>query len=111
MHIYLFCHTKKVEAYQSWLDRHCHYNFQIMKCQDRACCEEPTTPSELLTWLPDPVLQPDGQHFKSYDESKLLDTTEEDRPSLKILKKSTKSKESDVSNVAVTSNAHPADNV
>ena len=70
-------HTKKVEAYQSWLDRHCrqrHYNFQIMQCQDRACCKEPT-PSELLTWLPDPVLQPDGQHFKSYDESKLLDTT------------------------------------
>ena len=60
--------TNKVQSYQKWLNVHCQrwYNFQIRKCNDPTCCLPPSTPVELLNWLPDPVLQPDGEHFKSY---------------------------------------------
>ncbi|KAH3781540.1 hypothetical protein DPMN_159371 [Dreissena polymorpha] len=34
-------HTRKVESYISWVDKHCrqrHYAFQIRKCEDADCC-------------------------------------------------------------------------
>ena len=80
-------HTSKVPSYHAWLEAHCRqrqYNFQIRKCNDESCCSLPSAPAALLTWLPDPVLQANGEHYKSYTEVKDVDTTEDDRPSLKL---------------------------
>ncbi|XP_014676820.1 PREDICTED: uncharacterized protein LOC106816715 [Priapulus caudatus] len=81
-------HTQKIKSYNEWLTAHCrsrHYSFQIRKCGDRNCCLAPQSPPEDLQWLPDPVLDPDDRlHYKRYDTEKDTETTEEDRPSLKI---------------------------
>lgn len=77
-------HTKKIDSYQLWLENHCrqrHYNFQIKKCEDPACCSPTSLPREKLDWLPDPVLDATGEHYKKYSEVKDQTTTEEDRPS------------------------------
>ena len=76
--------TSKCEDFQNWLEKHSRtrqYTFQIRKCRDNNCCRSSTLSDE-LTWLPDPVLTEDGDHFKSYTEVKGTDTTEDDRPSL-----------------------------
>lgn len=81
-------HTSKIQSYIDWLEVHCrqrHYCFQIKKCSDPNCCLPPENP--LLTWLPDPCLDQSGEHYMKYLEVKDLDTTEADRPSLKIPKK------------------------
>ncbi|WAQ98046.1 hypothetical protein MAR_022419 [Mya arenaria] len=68
----------------SWMEKHCrerHYNFQIRKCEDPACCSPSTVPREFLDWLPDPVLDGDTNHYKQYDQLKGIDTTEDSRPS------------------------------
>ena len=86
-------HTKSVESYQQWLERHCqarHYTFQIRKCENADCCLPPDLPKEVLSWLPDPVLDESGCHYKPYEEVKSTSTTEADRPSLKVNKKSKK---------------------
>jgi hypothetical protein len=87
-------HTQKIKSYNEWLTAHCrsrHYSFQIRKCGDRNCCLEPHSPPEDLQWLPDPVLDPDDRlHYKRYDTVKGTETTEEDRPSLKIPAKTKK---------------------
>ncbi|CAL4131250.1 unnamed protein product, partial [Meganyctiphanes norvegica] len=50
---------------------------------DRNCCLPSTLADEELSWLPDPILTSDGEHFKPYSEVKGSETTEDDRPSLK----------------------------
>ena len=63
-----------------------HQSFQIRKCADMNCCLPPSLPREKLTWLPDPMLDESGEHFKSYDVVKNKSTSEKDRPSLKLKK-------------------------
>ena len=80
-------HTKKVKAYTDWLEAHCQqrqYTFQIHKCGDENCCLPSTLTVEEMKWLPDPVIdETDPDHFKPYSEVKNIETTEDDRPSLK----------------------------
>ena len=65
------------------LSRQRQYTFQLRKCDDDSCCIPATTPPHQLHWLPDPVLQEqDNDHYMPYEEAKLLETTEKDRPSL-----------------------------
>lgn len=67
-------HTKNIDAYNVWLDKHCRQRqhvFQIMKCDDPECC----APS---LWLPDLVLSDDGQHFKTFSEVYGTDTNDSD---------------------------------
>lgn len=64
-------HTRKCVSYNKWKEEHCRerqYTFQIRKCKDPECCLPPRLPSEMLMWLPDPVLAEGGEHFKKYDE-------------------------------------------
>ncbi|XP_062616566.1 uncharacterized protein LOC134278262 [Saccostrea cucullata] len=84
-------HTKKVKSYQAWMDRHCkctQYVFQIKKCEDVACCIPPKSP--LPSWLPDPQLDATGDHYLPYSEVRGQETTEKDRPTLKLLKEKKK---------------------
>jgi len=77
----------KNDSYNTWIANHCrerHYIFQIKKCNDVACCLPPTLSPEELHWLPDPVSDLTGDHFKPYSEIKNIDTDDADRPSLKI---------------------------
>lgn len=37
-------------------------------------------------WLPEPVLEADGEHFIHYDHVKNIETTEKNRPSLAVQK-------------------------
>jgi hypothetical protein len=87
-------HTKKVAAYGSWVEEHCRerqYSFQIQKCKDTSCCIPSTLPAAELQWLPDPVLKEnDPDHFKTYQEVKGTDTTDNDRPSLRKTSTETK---------------------
>ena len=69
---------------------HCrarHYTFQIRKCDKPDCCLPAEVPKEELCWLPDPVLDDSGCHFKPYEDVKSCPTTEDHRPSLKVVKK------------------------
>lgn len=79
--------TSKSPSYTAWVEKHCrmrHYTFQIRKCQDLTCCSAPKLPYQDLKWLPDPILDTDGDHFLPYSQVKLmLETDETDRPSLK----------------------------
>lgn len=80
-------HTSKVKSYQEWCSLHCrarHYCFQIRKCTDQTCCSPTENLQSDLTWLPDPVLDRTGEHYMKYEEVKDTETTENDRPSLKI---------------------------
>ncbi|XP_070559193.1 uncharacterized protein [Ptychodera flava] len=82
-------HTQKVKSYTSWMDKHSRqrqYCFQIRKCDDTMCCTPKKTVMDDLEWLPDPVLQENGEHYKQYSEVKGTDTTENDRPSLTVTK-------------------------
>ncbi|WAR11059.1 PGBD4-like protein [Mya arenaria] len=75
-------HTKKVDSYQTWLEKHCRqrqYNFQIRKCDNLECCPPSTLSRDMLNWLPEPVLDGTKNHYQAYDEIKDHDTTEEDR--------------------------------
>lgn len=86
-------HTKKVQSYISWLEKHCRerqYTFQIRRCEDNNCCLPSSLPKQDLQWLPDPVVdQNDPDHFKKYSDVKDTETTEQDRPSLKVVPKKT----------------------
>ena len=78
-------HTRKVDSYNIWIERHCkvsQYVFQIRKCSDESCCVTPSLPHDDLSWLPDPVLDTDGEHYKPYSTVKNTETNEADRPSL-----------------------------
>lgn len=80
-------HTNKIQEYAEWMSRHCrqsHYIFQIKKCQNAECC----IPGESgdIPWLPDPMLDDTGDHFYQYSVAKTMETTEVDRPSLKLNK-------------------------
>ena len=60
---------------------HCrerHYSFQIRRCHDEGCCP---TPEREWAWLPDPILDITGQHYKPFDELLGKETTDMDRPS------------------------------
>ncbi|KAL3875452.1 hypothetical protein ACJMK2_033399 [Sinanodonta woodiana] len=60
---------------------HCrerHYSFQIRRCHDEGCCP---TPEREWAWLPDPILDINGQHYKPFDELLGKETTDKDRPS------------------------------
>ncbi|KAK3109149.1 hypothetical protein FSP39_023972 [Pinctada imbricata] len=75
-------HTSRIEEYVKWLDLHCrqrHYSFQIRKCDQPECCSPVTT---RCSWLPDPVLDDTGNHYKSFEDVYTTNTTEEDRPTL-----------------------------
>jgi len=79
-------HTKSVLSYQEWLDEHTRqrqYSFQVRKCGNIECCSATTTPAELLEWLPDPILEPSKDHYKSFNDVKGQETTDSDRPSYK----------------------------
>ena len=54
----------------------------MRKCEDPDCCIPPNLPREKLTWLPDPELDLDGEHFRPYADVNGIETTEKDRPSL-----------------------------
>ena len=48
----------------------------------------PQVPREMLSWLPDPVMEDDGQHFKTYHEAVALEsTTDKECPSVKASQK------------------------
>ena len=49
-------------------------------------CLPPSIPRDQLIWLHDPVLEENGEHFKSNSEIKGEETTKQDRPSLKKTK-------------------------
>ncbi|KAL3865743.1 hypothetical protein ACJMK2_043103 [Sinanodonta woodiana] len=60
---------------------HCrerHYSFQIRRGHDEGCCP---TPEREWAWLPDPILDITGQHYKPFDELLGKETTDKDRPS------------------------------
>ena len=49
------------------------------------CCLEPSLPAEQLFWLPDPIVDENNEgHYKPYSVVKAEETTEADRPSLKL---------------------------
>ena len=82
-------HTNKSQSYISWKANHCletQYTFQIRKCSDEQCCLPPTCDKELLNWLPNPMLDETGEHYKDYDVVKNEQTSECDRPSSKLSK-------------------------
>ena len=73
-------HTSKNQIYQTWLEKHTRqrqYSFQIKKCDDPECCNPPKTNHH---WLPDPMLDATGEHYKSFQEVYGMHTTECDRP-------------------------------
>lgn len=77
--------TKKSKMYVEWVSAHCRerqYIFQVRKCKDPSCCLPPTNDFESINWLPDPVLEENKEHFKPYNEVKMMETTEKDRPSM-----------------------------
>ena len=80
-------HTSRVPEYNEWKRIHCretHYTFQVRKCLNTECCSPPSRPIEMLRWLPTPVLSPDANHYKPYDEVRETEITSDDhRPSLK----------------------------
>ncbi len=57
--------------------------FQIAKCDDRTCCKEPALDRELREWLPDPILDSEGEHYLPLDDVIGTETTDRDRPSAK----------------------------
>lgn len=86
-------HTSKVVDYNEWLEKHTrprHYSFQIRKCEDCSCCSEPQNKN--LARLPDPVLDESGDHYLPYSSLKSTATTKDDRPSLKKLPETRKTK-------------------
>ena len=80
--------TRKNTPYQDWFKKHCketQFAFQVRKCGDRLCCLEPRLPAEQLFWLPDPIADENNEgHYKPYSVAKGEETTEADRPSLKL---------------------------
>ena len=80
-------HTKKVVSYTEWTERHCrerHYTYQIRKCDDVNCCLPRRAPDDVkLDWLPDPVPDESGEHYKSYSEVVGTETDEAARPTSK----------------------------
>ena len=74
--------TMRVKAYTEWVQKHCRqrqYVFQIRKCDDPECCSPPVKHRE---WLPDPMLQDNGDHYKAFNDVFGTDTNENDRPTL-----------------------------
>ena len=68
-------HTKKSVSYKKWQEELCRerkYMFQIKKCNDKKRCLPSKMPSEMLKWLPDPVLAEDRDHFKKYEVTILI---------------------------------------
>lgn len=62
-------HTEKVKSYIDWKAMHCrerHYPSQIRTYTNEACCLAPEMPREMLFWVPDPVMEEDGEHLESY---------------------------------------------
>ncbi|XP_033753387.1 uncharacterized protein LOC117336839 [Pecten maximus] len=100
-------HASKVESYTSWMASHSrsrHYTFQVRKCEDLSCCSAPTLPREQLNWLPDPVLDASGDHYRPYSEVEDMDTDEKDRPSLKAAPKRKEKRTADVGQPAAAEN-------
>ena len=99
------CHTEKVKSYTEWKAKHCRerrYVFQIKKCTDESCCVAPQLPREMLSWLPDPVMEDDGEHFKTYQQAMALEsTTDKDCPSIKAAQKAQKAPRMSVKATAV----------
>ena len=65
----------------------CVFVLQIRKCDQDTCCYcvmcPPRLPTEKRKWLPDPVLSPD-MSYKPFNEVYGTETTDEDRPMLKL---------------------------
>ncbi|XP_052813249.1 uncharacterized protein LOC128240590 [Mya arenaria] len=77
--------TSKSEAYKAWMSQHArsrNYTFQLRKCSDSSCCLPSTIPRDELLWLPDPVLDEEGYHYKPYSDVKGAETNDDNRPSL-----------------------------
>lgn len=82
-------HTCKVSEYNSWKKKHCielKYLFMIRKCDDATCCPLKKLTDDQLSWLPSPLMDVGGKHYKKYEDLSALDISDEkDRPSLKII--------------------------
>ncbi|CAH1269408.1 Hypp4174 [Branchiostoma lanceolatum] len=73
--------------------QHCcvsrHYLFTVKKCGTDGCqhCKRPRLPAEVFSQLkefPDPMLDNTGEHYRPFTEVYGSETTEADRPSLKV---------------------------
>ena len=88
-------HTKKVMEYNAWKANHCienRYLFMIRKCDDISCCPAKRLPQDQLRWLPSPIMEADGKHYKKYEEISNLDVSDEKhRPSLQVIQKKSNS--------------------
>ena len=87
--------VQRCAEYKNWIKQHCRerqYSFQIRKCKNEECCPKPTLPREKLAWLPDPILDPSGEHYLPFQEVYGIETTERDRPSLLQKEKPNKEK-------------------
>ena len=68
-------HIEKSVSYNKWKEGHRRerkYTFQIKTRNDKKCCLPSKMPSEMLKWLPDPVLAEDRDHFKKCNEVTIL---------------------------------------
>ena len=64
-------HTAKSQTYNVCVFSHCrlrHVTFQIGKCKDENCCLPTRIQYEELSWLPVPVIDASGDHYKPYTE-------------------------------------------
>ncbi|KAI8490498.1 hypothetical protein Bbelb_317660 [Branchiostoma belcheri] len=66
-----------------------HYFFSIKKCGMDGCrhCKRPRLSTEVFNQIesfPDPMLYSTGEHYKPFTEAYCRETTEADRPSLKV---------------------------
>ena len=64
----------------------------MRKCDDPSCCIPALSFPDQLAWLSDPVLGEDTEHYLKYNEVKGMETTEDDRPTLKKVEKPKASK-------------------
>lgn len=72
-------HTIKVKECNEWVDVHCrvsiHYRLQIRQCADCVVLHHRRIVS-------DPVHDVNGNHYKSFESTYGVETTEDDRPTL-----------------------------
>lgn len=82
--------TRRNENLKTWMEQHCrlrHYCFQVQKCSNPECCPTPRLQSDMLQWLPDPVKDPNSDHYLPLDEVLGTDTSDNDRPGLSLVHK------------------------
>ena len=67
---------------QSLICSHCVLLSQIRKCTDTTCCSPPITSDQQRQWIPDPVMEENGEHYKPLSEVIGTETTDSDRPGI-----------------------------